>query len=142
MGSRRKGRVLAFQGIFSWDMNPDQNDILTFTWLEEERRQKFDEQTFTFASLLLKGTLDHIEEIDDAIRSHLNHWDFNRVNKVDLAILRLSTYSLLFQKEIPGSVTINEAISISKLYGIDDSYKFINGVLDSIRKEPSEKKDS
>ena len=142
MGSRRKGRILAFQGIFSWDINPEQLDILSFSWLEEERRNKYDEMTLTFASLLLKGTLDHIEEIDDSIRNHLVHWDFSRLNKVDLAVLRISVYSLLYQTEIPGTVTINEAIGIAKLYGTDDSYKFVNGVLDSVKKEKGETKNT
>ena len=140
MGSRRKGRILAFQGIFSWDLNPDQLDVLSFSWLEDERRDTFDETTMAFASILLKGTIDHLADIDAAINRHLEHWDFNRLNKVDLAVLRISVYSLLYQKEIPGSVTINEAISIAKLYGTDDSYKFINGVLDSVKKETGETK--
>ncbi|MBN2508820.1 MAG: transcription antitermination factor NusB [Spirochaetales bacterium] len=142
MGSRRKGRILAFQGMFSYEMNPAQTDVLAFNWLEDERKNTYDEQTLVFASLLLKGTLDHVQEIDGIIRSHLEHWDFSRLNKVDLAVLRISVYSLLYQREIPSTVTINEAISISKLYGTDESYRFINGVLDSVKKSSSETKNA
>ena len=138
MGSRRKGRILAFQGIFSWETNPNQDDIFSFPWLDGERRSHYDDDTLLFAKFLLKGTLDNIQVIDENIKSHLDRWDFDRLNRIDLAVLRLGVYSLLFQIEIPRTVTINEAISIAKLYGSDESYRFINGVLDSIKKEASE----
>jgi N utilization substance protein B len=73
--------------------------------------------------------------VDGAIKRHLEHWDFSRLNKVDQAILRVSVYCLLYQPSIPASVTIDEAIDIAKEYGTDDSYRFINGVLDGIRKD-------
>lgn len=62
------------------------------------------------------------------------NWDIERIAKVDLAILRTSIYALQFNKEIPATVTIDEAIEIAKQFGSDDSYKFINGILDSVRK--------
>jgi N utilization substance protein B len=68
------------------------------------------------------------------IRAHLQNWDFSRVNRVDLAVLRLSAYTLMFQQDISPSIVINEAIGISKEFGTDDSYRFVNGVLDSIRR--------
>jgi N utilization substance protein B len=73
--------------------------------------------------------------VDRSIIRQLEHWDFSRLNKVDLAILRISAYCLLFQSDIPPSVTIDEAIDIAKEFGTDDSYRFINGVLDGIRKQ-------
>ena len=80
--------------------------------------------------------LKRVEELDDKIKANLSqNWNFDRLNKVTLAILRISIYSLLFQKEIPGTIVIDEAISISKDYGLDDSFKFVNAILDKISKE-------
>jgi N utilization substance protein B len=68
------------------------------------------------------------------IRSHLIHWDFDRVNKVDLSILRLSVYTLLFQHDVHPTIVIDEAVDIAKQFSLDESYKFINAVLDNVRK--------
>ena len=77
-------------------------------------------------------------EIDALIKKHLDSWDFERINKVDLAVLRISVYPLLYQSDdIHPSIIINEAIDISKEYGPGDTYKFVNAVLDNIRKEIS-----
>jgi N utilization substance protein B len=68
------------------------------------------------------------------IRRHLENWDISRLNRVDLAILRMSVYTLMYQSELAPSIVINEAIGIAKEFGTDDSYRFINGVLDGIRR--------
>ena len=78
--------------------------------------------------------LENIRSLDDQIRLHLKKWSFERLSRVDLAILRTSTYALLYQKDIPFSVTIDEAVEIAKKFGSPESYRFVNGVLDGIRK--------
>ena len=80
-------------------------------------------------------TDSYIEEIDALITKHLDSWELYRINKVDLAILRISVYPLLYQKDLHPSIVINEAVDISKEFGSDDSYKFVNAVLDNIKKE-------
>jgi N utilization substance protein B len=137
MASRRKGRILAFQALYSWDaaagaVSPE--DLLGFSWLEPEKREHLDEGIRAFSHLLITGTIENIEAVDGMIRSHLQHWDFSRLNRVDLAILRMSVYTLMFQDEVAPSIVIDEAIGISKEFGADQSYKFINGVLDNIRR--------
>lgn len=133
--ARRKGRILAFQALYSWDLgNVDIDNVLDFAWVEKETLERMGEESLSFTKLLVSGTIEHIEEIDSVIKSHLTNWDFDRLNKVDLAILRISVYPLLFQKDIHSSIIIDEAIDISKEFGSDDSFKFINAVLDSIRK--------
>ena len=139
MGSRRKARVLAFQALFCLEANPGAREgILEFPWLDDEMRGRYEEDTLVFARMLIAGALEHREEIDKKIESRLEHWDIHRLGKVDLAILRISAYALLFQKEIPATVTIDEAVDIAKDYGSDESYRFINGVLDGIRKSDHE----
>ncbi|HOJ98797.1 MAG TPA: transcription antitermination factor NusB [Termitinemataceae bacterium] len=135
MASRHKARILAFQALYSWDVSRvPVEDLLDFPWLEEEQQHKLDEGVATFAHLLIQGTLENIEAIDATIKAHLKNWDFSRVNKVDLAILRISTYALMFQKDMAPSIIIDEAIDLSREFGTDESYRFVNGVLDSIRR--------
>ena len=136
MGSRRKGRILAFQAIFSWEFTrANLQELCLFPWLDQEKREAYGEDTLTFAKYILLGTIENLEIVDSAIKNHLENWDFQRLSKVDLSIIRMSVYSLLFQKDIPANVTIDEAIDISKEYSGEDSYKFVNGVLDGINRD-------
>jgi transcription antitermination protein NusB len=135
LASRRKARILAFQAIYAWDSSGGKAEgILDFGWLEEDKRAALDEEVSSFARLLISGTLESIEVVDAAIDSHLQNWSFERLKRVDLAVLRIGAYSLLFQRDIPAQITIDEAIEIAKEYGSEDSYRFINGVLDGIWK--------
>lgn len=134
MSSRRKARILAFQALFSKDFNNNSvTDLIQFNWMDEERLKNYDDETLTFARLLIVGTLENLDDIDGAIKEQLQSWDFDRIVKVELAILRLSVYSILYQKDIPLAVTINEAIDIAKDYGSDEAFRFINGILDGIK---------
>ena len=140
--SRRKSRIIAFQGLYSWNVGGmSEKDVLELSWLttdsfekEESGKTALDEEGATFSRMLIAGTIENIEKIDETIKKHLTNWDFSRLNKVTLAILRMSVYSLLFTKDIDSSVVIDEAIDIAKNYGPDDSYKFVNAILDNISK--------
>lgn len=144
--SRRKGRILAFQALYSWDVSKSSvEDLLTYSWLQKD--SELSEETVqepsenakeerTFASLIIAGTIDHVDEIDKIIESHLSDsWSLNRLNKVALAILRTSTYEIKYQNNVSPKIIIDEAVNIAKDYGTDDSYKFINAVLDKIGKD-------
>lgn len=140
MASRRKARILAFQAIYAWDSSGGKAEgILNFDWLEDDKRASLDDEVASFARLLIAGTLESIEAVDAAIDSHLQNWSFERLKRVDLAVLRIGAYSLLFQRDIPAQITIDEAIEIAKEYGSEDSYRFINGVLDGIWKTETAK---
>jgi len=133
MGSRRRSRILAMQALFSWDITQRPLDeLLTLDW--DDRVGQVPE-TDAFARLLIAGTLENIDEVDQAIRTHLEHWELGRLARVDRAILRLGTYSLLFQSDVPASVTIDEAVDIAKEFGSDESYRFVNGVLDAVKRD-------
>ncbi len=135
MGTRRRGRIIAFQSLYRYDISGSPlEELLDFSWLDKEKLKDGREESLAFARLLISGTLENIERIDEIIQNQLEHWDINRLSKVDLAILRMSAYSLLYQKDIPASVTIDEAVDIAKEFGTADSYRFINGVLDGIKK--------
>ena len=135
MAARRKGRILAFQALYCWESAKiDPAELMLFPWLEKEKRDALDEGLCVFTRILIAGTIENIKKIDRTIKKNLENWDISRLNRVDLAILRMSVYSLLFQKEIAPSIIIDEAIGISKKFGADDSFRFVNGVLDSINK--------
>ena len=136
MASRRKARILAFQAIYAWEASGTPlEELLKFSWLEQDKVNNIEHDIAAFSRLIISGTIEKCTEIDAAIQRHLAHWPFERLKKVDLAILRMGTYCLLFQKDLPAQITIDEAIEIAKEYGSDESYKFINGVLDGINKE-------
>lgn len=141
--SRRKSRILAFQALFSWEASESTlEDLLTFSWsykdsdvLEEspvlESEAAKDEKLF--ASLLVSGTIDRITEIDQLITEHLSdNWSIDRIDKVALAILRIAIYELKFQPDSVAKIVIDEAVNIAKQFGADDSYKFINAILDKL----------
>ena len=120
-------------------MHVKTEELMSFLWLEKEKREALSEEICSFSRLLIAGTIENIRSIDNTIKKHLENWDINRLNRVDLAIIRMSVYALLYQKEIAPSIIIDEAISISKKFGTDGSFRFINGVLDSISKSTNKK---
>jgi N utilization substance protein B len=148
MGSRRKGRILAFQALYFWESSSHDKahdkleassrvpveELVDFAWLDKEKLKSLDENMAVFSRNLIAGTIENIDTIDKTIKAHLVNWDISRLNRVDLAVLRISAYALMFQSDISPSIVIDEAICICREFGTDDSYKFVNGVLDSIRK--------
>lgn len=134
--ARRKGRILAFQALYSYDVGSiDVQDLLSFSWVNEKTLEKMGDDGLSFARLLISGTIENLSLIDEKITSNLCNWDFDRLNRVDLAVLRISVYPLLFQKDIHPTIIIDEAIDISKEFGSGESFKFINAVLDNIQKK-------
>lgn len=83
----------------------------------------------------IEPILDNLEAIDKTIQSAATEWPLDKINKIDLAILRLATYEILFDKNIPIKVAIDEAIEIAKSYGSDSSASFVNGALATIAKK-------
>jgi N utilization substance protein B len=141
MASRRRGRILAFQALYSWDLMYSQSGkaalpegLLDFPWLENEKKAALGDEILAFSRLIITGTVENISAIDKMISRHLKNWEMSRLNRVDLAILRMSAYALMHQTEMAPSIVINEAIGICKEFGTDDSYRFVNGVLDSIHR--------
>ena len=147
--SRRNGRVIAFQALYSWDVTKASlDDLLTFTWLQKDSEvlqekaelSETSKEEQTFASLIIAGTISHIDEIDKLIENHLSaSWSMERISRVALAIMRTSVYELLFQNGADNKVVIDEAVNIAKDFDTDDSYKFINAVLDKIGKDEAKR---
>lgn len=134
--SRRKARILAFQALYSFDVGKmDSEQLVSLSWVESKSLEKLSESSNLYTRLLIAGTLENLEEIDESISKNLTNWDFDRLNRVDLAILRISAYALLYQKDLHPSIVIDEAVQIAKEFGSEDSFKFINAVLDNIQKK-------
>ena len=85
-----------------------------------------------FAESLVFGVVDHKKEIDPLLKAHSTNWSLDRMARVDLSILRLAAFELIFCPETPSSVVINEAIEIGKRFGTKDTPSFVNGILDKI----------
>lgn len=89
----------------------------------------FDENEQVYIEDAIYKVIENLDHIDQYIESHLEGWSIYRLAKVDLAVLRIAIYEILYRDDIPVEVSINEAIEIAKKYSKEDSFKFINGVL-------------
>lgn len=129
--SRRLARETALQVLFQLDMAKEKLDTATVVrkWAEEFA---VPETSIPFAQGLVEGTLSHIEEIDAKLSQFSEGWALSRMANVDRNLLRLACYEILYREDIPGRVTINEALEIAKRYASEESGKFINGILDRV----------
>jgi len=101
-------------------------------WQEQEYESP--EEVKVFANQLVRGTTEHLEEIDPMIAKHAENWNLKRMAVIDRNILRLGVFELLHMNEAPPKVCINEAIELAKRFGDAKSGKFVNGILDAIHK--------
>jgi N utilization substance protein B len=129
VGVRREGRELALQMLYASDINPlEPKEVL----------QRFRDNTRAagnvrvFAEDLVTGVVANRSAIDGLIEEKSKNWALSRMARVDLSILRLAVFELLFRPDIPKNVTINEAIEVAKKFGTEDSPAFINGILDEV----------
>jgi N utilization substance protein B len=99
------------------------------------RRRLRVEEAFHYAQALVRGTLDHREEIDALIRGQADNWRLERMPAVDRNILRLAVYEMLFETDIPKLVVVDEAIELAKKFGSEQSGRFVNGLLDGLLKQ-------
>ena len=129
---RRENRMSAVQFLYQWESN--EPEVLADDTCQFFENQEEDRDYYVFAEELVLGTIKNIEEIDKHIEEHANNWTFERIAKVDLAILRLAIYELLYRNDIPPIVSINEAIELAKAFGDPESSAFVNGILDRIHK--------
>ncbi|WP_416827173.1 transcription antitermination factor NusB [Ectobacillus polymachus] len=125
---RRTSREKAMQALYQIDIagEIDPKIALLNTLKEGEEKNEFLEQ-------LVLGVLEHKEEIDSIIEKNLENWTIDRMGTVDRNILRLAVFELIYMKEIPENVSINEAIEIAKVFGDEESRRFINGVLSKVK---------
>jgi N utilization substance protein B len=132
------GREIALSTLYSLDFNGvlyNQTGTPDFPTLNEEEQKSLDFETATFARYLISGTLEHLTEIDSVISRFSINRPLDKIDIIDRNVLRMSVFSILYDKEIHASVVITEAVRLSQEYSREVNYKFINGILDSIVKE-------
>jgi len=132
MGTRRKAREYALQMLFQWDITHDSVEQIAVTFWENHEESA---DVSAFARQLVTHTVEHVEQIDILIQKHAEHWRLDRMAVVDRNLLRLAIGEFLYDKETPKTVVINEAIEIARRFSTQESPQFINGILDSIKKE-------
>jgi transcription antitermination protein NusB len=128
---RRDGRVAALQFLYAWSINTPKNladDLHTFFSNCEHPREHY-----SFGEELIHGVIDRQAEVDAQIKALAHNWEFERIAKIDLAILRIAMFEMMFRKDIPPVVSINEAIDLSKEFSNADAKRFINGILDRLK---------
>ena len=137
VSKRRQQRQCIVEFLYMWQVQRDVPvETLLKTYLEEKSGEVDAEILQAgFISEVALGVANHEEFIDGKIQKFAKNWAFDRIAKVDLAILRLAIYELCFCPGTPVPVVINEALELSKCYSSDDSKRFINGILDHVAKQ-------
>lgn len=154
--SRRQAREVALQALYQIDISGT-DPLLALDLLLEilQRELPADDLSFArhsgsavfqeqftlegedrdFALDLVTGTVKHLEQIDGLLGQYSKDWALSRLARVDHNIMRLAVYEMLYRPDVPGGVAINEAVELAKVYGNDDSARFVNGVLGKIWQE-------
>ncbi|HLQ73779.1 MAG TPA: transcription antitermination factor NusB [Bacillota bacterium] len=120
---RRQAREKALQYLFQ----------LNFTDSIKNVSEEMYNQNVYFDSVT-KGVIENQLEIDETIKNHLQNWKFERIGSIEKTVLRIAVYEILFMKDIPNGVAINEAVELAKTFGEDHSGTFVNGILSNIIK--------
>ncbi|MCF6094443.1 transcription antitermination factor NusB [Microaerobacter geothermalis] len=134
---RREAREKAIQALYQMEMTKNSAEEAIASVIEAQGGEK---DSYLFQ--LVEGTTHNLKKINDTLTPFLKGWAIHRLARVDRAILRLSVYELLFQKEIPVAVVIDEAIELAKKFGTEQSSKYVNGVLAEMSKTIREDKKS
>ncbi len=101
------------------------------------KRRRQAEAAFSYAQTIVQGVSDHLDELDDLIRSRADNWRLERMPPVDRNILRLAVFEMLYEKDIRKFEEVDEAIELAKKYGSEQSSRFVNGLLDGLLKSHS-----
>lgn len=130
--NRKLSREKTMELLFGMTLSKDTVEEVVETFVENYEGN-IKEIDLTYVKRALIGVENNKEAIDEAISSNLQNWKINRISKVNLTILRLAAYEILFDENVPRNVAINEALEISRRYSDEKSVSFINGVLDKIK---------
>ena len=128
MGIRRKSREIALQALYHADLcglgSPDMTTLCS--------NFKIAKKAMPYATELVEGITAHVSQIDSTIKKYSQNWRVDRMSIIDRNLIRIAAFELLFSKDVPPTVVINEAIEIAKKFGNDESPSFINGILDAL----------
>ena len=133
MGRRRQARELALQRLYELDVRGEADPAPIGDGFLV--RQTADPEVRAFADSLVRGSRAHQAKIDELITRFAEHWDLDRMAVVDRNILRMGIFELLWGVEVPPKAAINEALEIARKFSTEESTRFINGLLDRVRRE-------
>ncbi len=128
-GARRKARAIALQVLYEVDLAGHDAESALAHLVDEG---KLSEGNAAFARNLVSGVIQNKEEIDRHIKKFAPAWPIEQISAVDRNILRLAIFEVLLDNDMPVKVAINEAVELAKMFGSDNSSKFVNGVLGSV----------
>ena len=134
MANRHLARTIAMQSLFEWDFNNKSTDLESILDLNIEQFGPGLDDT-EFAKKLANGVVENLTEINKIISQTAPEWPLDQITIVDRNVLRLGIFELMFLKDVPPKVAINEAVEIGKAFGGENSGKFINGVLGTLYKD-------
>lgn len=127
--NRHLSRTIAMQTLYEWDMRKD----LDIEPIRERNVEEFQEDAdAAYIEAVVSGAVDHVEAIDQQITKAAPEWPLAQISPIDKAILRTAVFELLYSEEVPPKVAINEAVELAKMFGGENSSKFINGVLGTL----------
>ncbi len=137
--SRKKARDNAFKCIYELEFDKNENLEKILKYCYDENENKPDE--IEYIEMVVRGVKENLAEIDEIILSKLKNWSIDRIAKIDLAVLRLAIYEIIYMSEIPEKVSANEAVELAKTYGNNDSRNFVNGVIAAVIENSKEESD-
>ncbi len=140
MATRREAREWALQLVFGQDLNTREDLNRVFNDFFEVNPTD-DAVTRAFAESLVRGVIRERTRIDAVIEGFAEHWRMRRMGVVDRNVLRIAVYELMFRTDVPPPVVINEAIDLAKYFSNAESGRFVNGILDRVRKELAKESD-
>jgi len=132
--SRRQARELALQVLFQVEIGRAQPEA---AMQYAARQRPFNEDDLAFAGKIVRGTLENLPAIDGVISRVSHDWELSRMAAVDRNIIRLALFEIFYCPEIPPAVSADEAVELAKVYGGDDSSRFINGIIGKVIRDPT-----
>lgn len=133
--SRKAARRYAFELIFQLPFHSEFDPVSALDIYPEDNLPRINESERCFVTETITGVCRHLDVIDGQISDNSNDWSLDRINRVDLAALRLAAYEILFT-DTPIGISINEAVELAKIYSGEQSASFVNGILAKVSKQP------
>jgi len=135
IAERHRGREAAVQMLYQWEIGRLPLDEVSRVWRAmADEANPLPAELAAFAASLAEGVVAHVAELDPLISEAAAHWRIERMNVLDRLVMRLAVYEFLYERDTPATVIINEALELARSFSGDESVRFINGILDSIRR--------
>jgi N utilization substance protein B len=132
---RRAARAAALQILYQWEVGRLSIDEAIRTFWDVGDRESLSEDARAFADALARGAAEGTPDADPIIAANADNWRLDRMAVIDRLILRLAVHEFLRAPETPRKVVINEAVELARMFSTDDAPRFVNGVLDGIRRK-------